>query len=75
MSKRLKRLRTTLMKDSHLPAGQGNAGLASNFVDLAHVKVRPGGVVAMFLPLSSIQGAACEATRARRLAGEIVNDS
>ncbi len=54
MSNRLRRLRTTLAKDSHPPAGHGNAGLASNFVDLAHVKVRPGGVVAMVLPLSSI---------------------
>ena len=38
------------------PAGHGNAGLASNFLDLAHAKVRPGGVLAMVMPLSLLQG-------------------
>ena len=31
-------------------AGHGHAGLASNFIDLAHAKVKPGGVVALVLP-------------------------
>ncbi len=31
-------------------AGHGHAGLASNFIDLAHAKVKPGGVVAFVLP-------------------------
>ena len=31
-------------------AGHGHAGLASNFLDLAHAKVKPGGVVAFVLP-------------------------
>ena len=37
-------------------AGHGNAGLASNFVDLAHVKVRDGGIVALVLPAACIGG-------------------
>ena len=40
------------------PAGDGNAGLASNFIDLAHAKVRPGGVLALVLPLSVVAGGA-----------------
>lgn len=31
-------------------AGHGHAGLASNFMDLAHAKVKSGGVVALVLP-------------------------
>ncbi len=53
MSTRLERIRQAL--DS--PAGHGNAGLASNFIDLAHAKVRPGGTVAFVLPVAAIQGA------------------
>ncbi|MCQ3806017.1 MAG: hypothetical protein OXB92_11920 [Acidimicrobiaceae bacterium] len=34
----------------HPTAGHGHAGLASNFLDLAHAKVKPGGVVAFVLP-------------------------
>ena len=37
-------------------AGHGNAGLASNFVDLAHAKLRPGGVLALVLPFSAASG-------------------
>ena len=37
-------------------AGHGNAGLASNFVDLAHAKLRPGGVLALILPFSAVSG-------------------
>ena len=39
------------------PAGHGNAGLASNFIDLAHAKLRPGGCLALVLPASFVQGA------------------
>ena len=46
------------------PAGHGNAGLASNFVDLAHAKVKPGGVVAFVLPITAIQGISWQAARA-----------
>ena len=45
------------------PVGHGNAGLASNFVDLAHSKVKPGGVVALVLPIAFVQGASWRAAR------------
>lgn len=60
MSDRLSRIRQTL--DS--PAGHGNAGLASNFIDLAHTKVKPGGTVAFVLPIAAIQGASWRPVRA-----------
>ena len=37
-------------RGKRLSAGHGHAGLASNFLDLAHAKVKPGGVVAFVLP-------------------------
>ena len=45
------------------PAGHGNAGLASNFVDLAHAKAKPDGVVALVLPIAAIQGRSWQAVR------------
>ena len=53
-----------IRKDIKEPAGHGNAGLASNFLDLAHAKVKPGGVLALVMPLSLLQGGAWEASRA-----------
>ena len=47
------------------PVGHGNAGLASNFIDLAHVKTKPGGVLALVLPLAVVSGGAW--LQARRL--------
>ena len=44
-------------------AGHGNAGLASNFVDLAHAKAKPGGVVAFVLPAAVASGGSWQATR------------
>lgn len=44
-------------------AGHGNAGLASNFLDLAFAKTRPGGVIAFVLPFSSIAGGAWAGAR------------
>ncbi len=44
-------------------AGHGNAGLASNFIDLAHAKVKPGGVVAFVLPVAVASGGAWQAAR------------
>ena len=38
--------------------GHGNAGLGSNFMDLAHVKLKPGGVAAFVLPFSFVSGEA-----------------
>ncbi|MYC66494.1 MAG: hypothetical protein F4X12_09205 [Acidobacteriia bacterium] len=60
MSRRLSSLRKRL---AHDPAGHGNAGLATNFVDLAHTKVRPGGTVALVLPATVIAGASWAASR------------
>ena len=59
MSKLLHRIRRSIKN----PAGNGNAGLASNFLDIAHAKVRPGGILAMVMPLSLVQGASWEAAR------------
>ena len=53
--------------------GHGNAGLASNFIDLAHAKVcSSGGVIALVLPASFLQGKAWAA--ARRLLDENYED-
>ena len=57
MSKRLKKIRKPGM------AGHGNAGLASNFMDIAHAKVKLGGVLALVLPASFLQGEAWKAAR------------
>ena len=43
----------------------GNAGEASEFVELAHRKIRNDGSLALVLPLSSISGSSWEAIRAR----------
>ena len=59
MSNLLKKIR----KQVKNPAGHGNAGLASNFLDLAYAKVRPGGMLAMVMPLSLLQGGSWEASR------------
>lgn len=47
----------------HSHVGNGNAGLASHFVDLAHAKTRPGGLIALVLPASFAQGGSWEAAR------------
>ena len=51
MSKRAKRL-------ARGTCAQGNAGLATLFAALAHLKVKPGGVIALVLPLSVSAGQA-----------------
>ena len=53
MAKRLSSVQKTF---SHQAAGHGNAGLASNFFDLAHLKCRPGGILALVMPLVLLQG-------------------
>lgn len=60
MAASLARLRSQM---GHEPAGNGNAGVASNFLDLAHVKLRPGAVLALVMPLSLVQGSAWAASR------------
>lgn len=48
---------------SRKPAGHGNAGLASNFLDLAHAKVKLGGIIAFVLPFSFVNGDAWRSAR------------
>ena len=55
MSKQLKRVQ----KDF----GHGNAGLASNFMDLAHRKLKDGGVMALVLPFALARGLAWNRAR------------
>ncbi len=43
----------------------GNAGLSSEFVELAHRKVRDSGTMAMVLPLSAMSGSSWDAIRSR----------
>ena len=43
--------------------GDGRAGLASNFIDLAHAKTKPGGVLALVLPLTVLRGSSWHKTR------------
>ena len=43
--------------------GHGNAGLASNFLDLAQGKLKPGGTLALVMPLVLVSGAAWRAAR------------
>ena len=57
---------------SRRAAGRGHAGLASNFVDLAHAKVKPGGVIALVLPATFVVSSAW--SRARRLLEEHYED-
>ena len=59
MSDRLAGIRRELEN----PAGHGNAGLASNFIDLAHAKTKPDGVAALVLPIAAIQGVSWQAVR------------
>ncbi len=59
MSKALKQIRSRLQE----PVGNGNAGLASNFIDLAHQKAKPGGALALVLPITMVSGEAWSETR------------
>ncbi len=44
-------------------AGDGNAGLPTNFVDLAHRKLRAGGVLALIVPAAAVTGGSWQKTR------------
>lgn len=48
---------------THGTSAHGNAGEASIFLVLAHRKVKPGGVVALVMPLSLVSGEAWEESR------------
>ncbi len=60
MAERLAEIRQGLDR----PAGHGNAGIASNFIDLGHAKLRSGGVLALVLPAAFVQGHAWRNARA-----------
>jgi len=66
MSKELKAKYALLARNGNgdaIFAGHGNAGLASNFMDLAHAKLKPGGTLALVLPFTFVQGASWSAAR------------
>ena len=44
-------------------SGHGNAGIATNFIDLANGKLRPGGILAFIVPASVVSGTAWRNTR------------
>ena len=52
MSRKLKRV----YKKIDPRIGNGNAGLASNFCDIAHLKLKHGGVIALVLPIAALSG-------------------
>ncbi|MDE2928208.1 MAG: hypothetical protein OXT71_17605 [Acidobacteriota bacterium] len=72
MSDRLKKIRQRILKCGISPAGHGNAGLASNFIDLAHAKIKPRGTVAFVLPITFAQGVSW--TNARNLLADYYSD-
>ena len=59
MSRALKSVRSRMAD----PAGHGNAGLASSFVDLGHGKVKRGGTIAFVLPAAAVTGESWSGTR------------
>ena len=62
MSNLLNTVRAKLKKRGGV-VGHGNAGLASNFIDLAHAKIKPGGVLALVLPAVCVGGDAWAGAR------------
>lgn len=68
MSQTLKAIR----KKIPFHVGNGSAGLASDFIDLAHAKVKPGGVVAFVLPSTVLRGASW--SKFRRLVDRFYHD-
>ena len=59
-----KKMQSSLVrKRGKNPIGNGNAGLAADFLDLVTRKSREDGVIALVLPLSAISGAAWERAR------------
>ncbi len=51
-------LRRQVGRIKGLKASHGNAGLATNFMDLAHAKLKPGGVLALIVPAAVVSGGA-----------------
>lgn len=57
-------LEQSIKRIKGMRASNGNAGIASNFIDLAHAKLKPGGVLALIVPASLVSGAAWSSARA-----------
>ncbi len=57
------RLRQLMRSVGNPRAGHGNAGLASNFIDLAYAKTKPSGVMAFVLPFVAVTGNSWEGAR------------
>lgn len=68
MSAKLKEIAPRIKRNRRGLFGSGHAGLASNFMDLAHAKLKEGGVLAMVLPFSFTVGASWK--NARRMLHE-----
>ena len=66
MGARLRQIHQLIASEKLLldPVGNGNAGLASYFADLAHLKLKEGGVMALVLPFSAIAGRSWKKLRA-----------
>ena len=65
MSSELSRLLSRRKEPGNaLRASHGNAGLASNFLDLAHLKLRPGGTLALVMPATLALGYSWSDSRA-----------
>ncbi len=59
-----KKMQSSLVrKRGKNPIGNGNAGLAADFLDLVNRKSREDGVIALVLPLSALSGTAWEQAR------------
>ncbi len=71
MSARLANIGIYRRRDA-IVAGHGHAGLASYFLDLAHAKIKPGGVIAFVLPATFVASSAWSAAR-RLLAAHYEN--
>ena len=56
-------LKTSRERIRGMKAGHGNAGIASNFIDLAHAKLKPNGVLALITPASLVSGSSWEKAR------------
>ena len=62
----------TASRIGHEPVGSGQIGLASNFIDLGHAKLAPGGVLALVLPFTFASGAGWR--KARQLLSDRYRD-
>ena len=72
MSEKLRKIIPKIHRTRGGKFGDGRAGLASNFMDLAHSKLKPKGILAMVLPFSFVAGAGW--ANARKMLHECYDD-